>query len=31
MKVSKKNRLVTVIIDEKLESVSVEDIIDYHH
>lgn len=31
MKVSKKNRLITVIIDEKLESVSVEDIIDYHH
>lgn len=31
MKVSKKNRLITVIIDEKLESVSVEVIIDYHH
>ena len=31
MKVSKKNRLITVIIDEKLESVSVEDIIDYPH
>lgn len=30
MKVSKKNRLITVIIDEKLESVSVEEIIDYH-
>ncbi len=30
MRVSKKNRLITIILDEEQEAVRVEEIVDYH-